>query len=75
MKEIKKYKSAARVLWPGNPVPVPGQLVQPQAAKKKDTFGTGPRNTKLSTLKTLLASTNAMESGTTPGKPLKPASG
>ena len=34
--------------------------------------GTGPWNTKLSTLDILLASTDSMESGTTPGKPLEP---
>ena len=44
----------------------------PQAVKKKDISGTGPRNAKLSTLEILLASTDAIESGITPEKPIKP---
>ena len=43
--------------------------------KKKDTSEAGPQNTKLSTLEILLASTDAMETGTAPGKPLKAESG
>ena len=42
--------------------------------KKKDTFGTGLQNTKLSILNILLASTDGIESGTTPGRPLEPGS-
>jgi len=49
------------------------RLVSP-ATGKKNTSGTGPRNAKLSTLEILLTSTDTMESGTTPGKPLKPES-
>ena len=37
--------------------------------------GAGPQNTKLSTLEIILASTDAMETGTASGKPLKPESG
>ena len=50
------------------------RLVSPAAGyekKKKDVSGTGPRNAKLSTLEILLASTDAIESGITPGKPVK----
>ena len=39
--------------------------------KKKNTSEAGPQNTKLSTLEILLASTDAMETGTAPGKPLQ----
>ena len=53
------------------------RLVSPATGckKKKDTSGAGPRNTKLSTLEIILASTDAMETGTASGKPLKPESG
>ena len=52
------------------------RLVSPATGceKKKDVSGTGPRNAKLSTLEILLASTDAIESGITPGKPIKPDS-
>ena len=40
--------------------------------KTKDVSGTRPQNAKLSTLEILLASTDAIESGITPGKPVKP---
>ena len=51
------------------------QLVSPTpGCEKKDTSGTKPQNAKLSTLEILLASTDAMVSGTTIGNPLKPES-
>ena len=51
------------------------QLVSPATGcKKKKTSGAGPQNTKLSTIKIILASTDAMETGTATGKPLKPES-
>ena len=53
------------------------RLVSPATGckKKKDTSGAGPQNTKLSTLEIILASTDAMETGTASGKPLRPESG
>ena len=72
--KLVNFPMEARVLRPGNPILVPSYFVQPQAAKKKKTSGAGPQNTKLSTIKIILASTDAMETGTATGKPLKPES-
>ena len=51
------------------------QLVSPTpGCEKKDTSGTRPQNAKLSTLEILLAYTDTIVNGTTPGNPLKPES-
>ena len=50
------------------------RLVSPATGseKKMEASTTGPQNAKLNILERLLAYTDTMESGTTPGKPLKP---
>ena len=52
------------------------RLVSPATGCKKNKrhLGAGPQNTKLSTIEIILASTDAMETGTATGKPLKPES-
>ena len=68
--------AVARVLRPGNPIPVPlvsSPATRLQKKKKRHLWGKASEH-NLSTLEIMLASTDAMETGRALGKPLKPES-
>ena len=83
MGRCRIYQGSIRVIWicnkgvPARESRTGTRLVSPATGsekKKLEASTTGPQNAKLSILEILLAYTDTMDSGTTPGKPLKPES-